>query len=332
MTASPLRVGVVGVGSMGSNHARVYRELQSATLVGVADADAERAETVAEAYDTQAMDPIELLDAVDAVSIVVPTSHHVAVATEALRRDVDVLVEKPFVVDVDAGRELVDLAEARDLVLQVGHIERFNPAIRTLSRFAAGLDVLAMTAMRLGPPVARHIDVNPVLDLMIHDIDIMRSLVDAPVESVSAAQVVGEPYVSATLTFETGVVGTLLASRVTQQKVRTLSLTTPESHVTVDYISQSVDIHRQSLPEYLETESGVGFRHQSIVERPATEHAEPLKLELESFLDAVRDRGEPEVTGADGLAAVEIAGRIMASANVPAVVPLEAVDGTVPNR
>lgn len=305
-----LSVGVIGVGSMGRNHTRVYQELPSADLVGVTDVDGQRAHEVANAFDTRARGMDSLLNDVDAVSIAVPTQYHYEIAREAIEAGVHVLVEKPFVDRLEHGRILTERAKDLGVTLQVGHIERFNPAIRTLADIVPDLDIIAFDAKRLGPPVDREIDVNPVLDLMIHDIDVVRSVVDGDVAGVSATHSNGDPYVTATLEFENNVVGTLTASRITQQKIRHLSITAREGQVTVDYINQSIEIHRQSLPEYIEQNGDVRFRHQNIVEHPTVENGEPLKTELDSFIKASTTATEPVVTGEDGLAAIRIANRI----------------------
>jgi predicted dehydrogenase len=313
-TAEQIDVGVVGVGSMGRQHARVYDELQGATLVGVADAEQHRAGELAIEYRTTAMETRDLLDAVDAVSIAVPTDQHYAIARAAIERDVAVLVEKPFVSNRSEGRKLVEQARRRDVTLQVGHIERFNPAVRALSEMANELDVVAATTSRLGPPIDRGITVDAVFDLMIHDIDVLLSLVDAPVESISAAGAAGEPYVVATLTFENGVVGRLTASRMTQQKVRELTVSARDCRVVVDYLEQSIVVHRESVPEYIESSGGLKHRHSKVVEQPPVEQSEPLRNELEAFLDCVRTGEEPVVTGEDGLRSIAIAQSIVEAA------------------
>jgi len=308
-----LSVGVVGVGSMGRNHARVYQELPTVDLVGVADAKVDRALDVADAYGTTAMDPHVLLEKVDALSIAVPTRYHYATAGEAIDAGVSVLVEKPFVDRPANGEELIERAREMGVTLQIGQVERFNPAVRALAEFATDLDIIAMDARRLGPPVERDIDVSPVLDLMIHDIDVLRSLVEPEMADLSATAADDDDYVTATLDFQSGVVGTLTASRVTQQKVRTLSITARECRVTVDYIDQSVEIHRQSLPTWVERNGDIAYRHQNVVEHPTVENGEPLKAELGAFAEAVRTGETPVVTGEDGLAAVRIANRIEAA-------------------
>lgn len=305
-----LRAGVVGVGSMGSHHARVYNELPDVELVGVADAAASRAEATAETYGTVALDRDELFEQVDVASIAVPTEYHHEVATSALDRDVSVLVEKPFVSDVEQGRDLVRRARERGLTLQVGHIERFNPVVDVLADLLPDLDVIAVSARRLGPPVDRDGNDDIVMDLMVHDIDVVLSLVDRDLEAVAAMSARGEDHVTAQMQFEGDVVGTLTASRVTQEKIRDLAITARDCRVDVDYMDQSVEIHRHSAPEY-ETDNGdVRFRHESIVERPSVDSGEPLKRELRSFADAVRNGGEPQVTGRDGLRAISVADQI----------------------
>jgi predicted dehydrogenase len=310
----PFSVGVIGVGSMGRHHARVYDELASAELVGVADADEETARTLANEYRTAAMDADELLQTVDAVSVAVPTSSHYAIAREAIERDVAVLVEKPFVEKPSHGRDLVDRARRRDVPLQVGHVERFNPAVRAARDVIDELELIGVCADRLGPPVDRDITDDAVLDLMIHDIDLLLSIVDAPVESVDAVEAGGDPFIVATIRFENGVLGRLTASRVTQEKVRHLTMSARECRVIVDYLDQSVAIHRDSMPAYVESDDGLRYRHSSVTEELAVEGGEPLRNELQAFLGCVATASDPPVTGEDGLRALELARTIVEEA------------------
>jgi len=307
---SPLRAGVVGVGSMGRNHARVYRELAGVDLVGVADRDARAADRVAAEYGTHAVETDTLLAAADLVSVAVPTAAHVAVVEECIDVGVHALVEKPFVTDVERGRALARRARAADVVLQVGHVERFNPAVQTLANVVADLDVLAVDADRLGPPVDRDLGTGVALDLMIHDVDVVRSLVSGEPRSVSAIGTADGDYATACVRFDDGVVASFTASRVTQRKVRRLGVTATECRVSVDYTDQSVEIHRSAAPTYVEDDGDVRHRMESVVERPVVENGEPLKAELASFVETVRTGGEPVVTAEDGLRAVEIAQRV----------------------
>jgi predicted dehydrogenase len=311
-----LDVGVVGVGSMGLNHARVYEQLRRANLVGVTDANADRAETVAARVGTEALRTDELLSRVEAVSVATPTEYHAPVVESCLDRGVHVLVEKPFVGSPERGRTLLSRAEAEDLIVQVGHVERFNPAVTELSRIAEDLAPIAVEARRLGPPpdVDRELD-DVVLDLMIHDIDVVQSLVSHPVVDVSAVGAADGQYTSAQLQFADGTAASLTASRVTQQKVRELAVTTEECYVELDYIEQSIEIHRRSRPAYLESEGQLSYRHEGITERPLIQTGEPLKLELESFVETVESGDRPRVTGRDGVRAVALANTISQSAS-----------------
>ena len=310
MSEEPLRAGVVGVGSMGQNHARVYDEIRPTTLAGVYDADGERAAEVAAEHETTAMDLPDLLEACDLVTVAVPTEYHYDVARECIEHGVHVLVEKPFVDDAAKGRELIDMADRNDVVVQVGHIERFNPAVATLQQFVDDLDIISVTARRLGPPIDREIDDSVVLDLMIHDIDIVLDLVDGELTRVDAVSAEGGSYASANLSFDSGVVGQLTASRVTQEKVRELTITAHECRVKVDYIDQTVDIHRSSTPEFLREDGDVHYRHETLVERVTVDRHEPLKEELRSFAEAAAAGTEPEVTAEDGLRVLDTAAAI----------------------
>lgn len=317
MSEPQLPVGVIGVGNMGQHHARVYTESPGVDLVGVVDENTERSREVATEYSTRSLDRATILERAEAVSIAVPTRAHAPIAREAIDAGVGILIEKPFVREPAVGRDLIERARERGVVLQVGHIERFNPAMQTLTDVLANLDVIAIDARRLGPPIDRDVDRSVAFDLMIHDIDIVLSLLGTEPQSISAVGCRDNRHVTTTLQFGDGIVGTLTASRLTQQKVRECWITTSECLVVVDYIEQTVRIHRHSLPEYVESAGGVRYRHESITERPTVENGEPLKHELLSFVDAVRNGTEPVVTGIDGLRALELVRQIDTLATDP---------------
>ncbi|WP_148414101.1 Gfo/Idh/MocA family protein [Haloferax sp. KTX1] len=306
MTDEPVRAGVIGVGSMGQNHVRVYDELGDTELVGVYDVDDDRAASVADDYGTTARSMDDLLDEADVVSVVVPTQFHYENAKRALESDVHVLVEKPFVEDPANGQELIDIADERDLALQVGHIERFNPAVRTLRDLVDDLDIHAVSTERLGPPIDRAIDDTVVMDLMIHDLDIVLDIVDGAVDSYDAAGTPDCRYANANLTFDSGVAASLTTSRVTQEKVRGLTISAADCRVKVDYIDQSIEIHRSSVPTYIDDESLVRHRHENFVETLAVEQVEPLKSELRSFANAARTGSDPVVDGEQGLRVLKL--------------------------
>jgi len=299
--------GVVGVGSMGQHHARVYGSLPNVELAGVSDVDDEQAAEVAAEHGTRALERSELLETADAVSVAVPTQFHYEIARECLTSGTDVLVEKPFVRTLANGRELVRLAEEHDRILQVGHIERFNPAVRTLADILTDQEIIALKCERLGPPTGRDIDDSAVLDLMIHDIDIVLAIVGESPTSITGAGVRGNQHATATLQFGSDVIAELTASRLTQRKVRKLDIVTEESLINVDYIDRSIEIHRASTPEYVSEDDDVRYRHGSVVERPMVDSEEPLRNELSSFVESVRTRSEPKVTGEDGIEALHIA-------------------------
>ena len=301
-----IAVGVIGVGVMGTKHARVLSEMQDVDLIGIADVDGHRAARVANSYGTRALPAAEVISEADAVVIAVPTATHYEIAVECLSAGTHILVEKPFVADPAEGRELIRLANETDLTLQVGHIERYNPAVEALFDFVDPSDIVALSANRLGPPVERGLSDNVVTDLMIHDIDVVLSLMSTNPVAVSGLIGHEGKYASVLLEFPEDVVGTLTASRVTQRKIRSLEVTTPERLFSVDYLDQSVRIHRRSRPSYAEADDDVRYRHESVIERPLIQSAEPLKLELESFLQSVETGESPRVTGEDGLQALSV--------------------------
>jgi predicted dehydrogenase len=315
-----IKVGVVGVGHLGSLHARVYSQLDSCELVGVHDADPARAEDVAGAFATASFPALdELLERADAVSLATPTSTHHEIGIHCLERDVHLLVEKPIARTVDEARGLVDAARERSLVLQVGHIERFNAAVR------AAMDVLEapkfIEVHRLGVFVPRGTDVAVVLDLMIHDIDLILATVGAEVRGIEA---VGVPVLSpsidianARLSFEDGCVANITASRVSREKVRKIRFFQSDAYITVDTLAPRAQVfRRKSLPaETLrrissgEIEGGL----EDIVdyEDLPLDDAEPLRLELSSFVEAAAGGGAPLVSGEDGLRALSVALEIL---------------------
>ena len=304
--SQPVAVGVIGVGNMGANHARVLNESSDAGLVGVADADAERAHTIAAEYNTSVLDTDTLLEAVDAVVVAVPTHGHFDVACRAIDAGCHILVEKPFVTDPKQGRELVRGAADAGVQLQVGHIERFNPAVAALFDLVDPTEIVAVRADRLGPPLGRSLEDDVVIDLMIHDIDIVLALMGSTPTEIAGMSNEDGRYASVLCRFNEGVVCTLTASRMTQRKVRRLEVTTREQLLVVDYLDQSLHIHRRSRPEYRQMNADVRYRHESVVERPIIESTEPLKRELDAFLSAVQTGDRPAVDGAAALESMRV--------------------------
>jgi len=216
-TQDQINTGVIGTGNMGRHHARVYNELPDSNLVGVYDIDADQAEKVAAKHGTESLEFEELLERVDAVSVAVPTLHHYDTVKQCLERGVHVLVEKPFVDNRSQGEELIEIAEENNVQIQVGHIERFNPAVVALQDIVPDIDIINIDAERLGPPLDRDMEDSVVEDLMIHDIDILLWLINSEVSSISTFDS-DEAYTTANFQFEDGTIARLTASRVTQRR------------------------------------------------------------------------------------------------------------------
>jgi predicted dehydrogenase len=307
MSADRIRVAVVGVGEFGRNHVRVYRELQQAELVGIVDSNAERAASVAAEFGTVALPDIEALEGkVDAVSLAVPTASHARVGCELLRRGMDVLVEKPMAASLAEADELIAAARASRRILQIGHLERFNPAVIAVESIMRR--PLFFEVHRLGIFSPRSLDIDVIFDVMIHDLDILLALVKEPVTDLKA---VGIPVVTGKvdiahvrLEFAGGAVANITASRVSTERVRKMRFFQEQEYVSLDYTRQ--DALRVSVKK-------PGPEPDFSFEKLVTEPKEPLRAELESFLESVRTRKAPRVDGAAGRAALELAERVAAS-------------------
>lgn len=301
-----LRAGVIGVGHLGQHHARLYASLSEAQLVGVTDQSLDRAQAIAAKYGAKVFRGIdELLSQVDLVSIAVPTSLHYAVAKTCLQAGKHVLVEKPIAVQAAEAHELVQLAAQRDCRLQVGHSERFNP-IMQLMRPHIGRP-LFIECHRLSSFGERGTDVDVVLDLMVHDLDLVLSMNPGPVEDVQAAGVaVLTPTIdiaNARIQFKQGCVANLTASRVSLNKMRRLRLFQRDNYLAIDFQSRHGMICRR--------ETGTDAKPSVGVEQFQGGDDEPLKLQIESFLQSIRTGSRPVVSGEDGAAVVELAHQVL---------------------
>ena len=309
---SKLRVGVIGVGSLGQHHARVFTEIKNVELVGVADSDPQRAIEIAAKHKTQAFpDYRELLEQTQAVSVVVPTSLHYEVAKQVIAFGNHLLLEKPITSRIAEAEELVELAEKRSIKLQIGHIERFNPAIRAASDHINDPKFIECT--RIAPFVSRGSDVPVVLDLMIHDIDIILSFVRSPIKSISAIgfNLVSEKedIANARLEFANGCVANVTASRISVKKERKIRFFQRNAYINVDYMKPEVKVYKlKGEPKgVLDLSKMVDYQELKI------DKVEPLKAELSAFVDCVVHGREPLVTGQDGLMALKVAGDILAT-------------------
>ena len=315
-----LRVGVIGVGHLGRFHTRVYSELSSCELVGVYDDNGDRSGVIADEFSTRPFDSMsELLNSVEAVSIAVPTMAHHRIGMQCLKSGVHTLIEKPIAATVSEAEELVAAAEERDLRLQIGHIERFNQAVRAaLSEIDSPMFV---EAHRLGVFAPRGTDVPVVLDLMIHDIDLILTAVDSPLERIDA---VGVPVLSpnvdianARLTFADGCVANLTASRVSRERIRKIRFFQPDAYISIDCMAPKAEIFRKkkvSPERLLEIATGKiegGLDDVVDFAAPAMDGADALEMELASFLRSVSRGESPAVSGEDGLKALEVATEIL---------------------
>jgi predicted dehydrogenase len=302
-----IRVAVAGAGEFGRNHARVYCEIEGADLIGVYDQDARRAAAVAKEFQTEVLSTLEELHGrADAVSVAVPTIAHAEVGCQLMEMGLDVLVEKPMAVNLAEADVLLRSAKKNKRILQVGHVERFNPAVIAVEPILNR--PLFFEVHRLGVFTPRSLDVDVIYDLMIHDLDILLALVKEPVTEVKA---VGIPVLTdkvdiahARLEFVGGAVANVTASRVSTERVRKMRFFQQHEYISLDYARRDalrVGVKKPGpQPEF-------GFQK---LDAPATE---PLRAELEAFVDAVRTRKEPKTNGAAGRAALELASRVMAS-------------------
>jgi predicted dehydrogenase len=302
-----LKAAVVGVGSLGQHHARVYTQLPGVELVGVADVNESQAKAVAHkckcAYTTDFRD---LVNQVDVVSVVVPTAHHFEVAKAFLGQGKHVLLEKPMTTTVEEADELIRLAQARQCCLQIGHIERFNEAIQELKKIIH--EPRFIEVHRLGPFSKRNNDIGVVLDLMIHDLDIIMDLVGAGVDKVEAVGVkiltAHEDIANARLTLANGCVANLSASRASVETKRKIRIFSPDSYISIDYQKQELVIFKLKKDRPRDESNLLNMIDR---EKLTFGKKEPLMIELSAFVHAVRSGGLPEVTATHGREALAVA-------------------------
>jgi predicted dehydrogenase len=317
-----LRIGVIGTGHLGSLHAKMLAEITSAELVGVYDIEKGRADKVAAETRCRAFSTLEeLLAGVQAVIIAATTRSHFGIAQLALGRGIHAFIEKPITETIDQARTLVEVAEARGLKLQVGHIERFNPAILALEQYK--VQPMFVESHRLAQFNPRGSDVAVVLDLMIHDIDLILSLVKSRVTRIDANGVAvvsqSEDIANARLQFANGCVANVTASRISQNKMRKMRLFQLDSYISIDFSQGLAEVFRlvdegdtSVRPTMLLGKIDQGERKRLIVyEQPEVKEVNALKHELELFVESVRENREPPVTGRDGLQALEVAQEIL---------------------
>lgn len=303
--AEPLNAVVVGAGALGRHHARVYAQHEKIRLLAIIDIDERARRELSTQWNCQGLASLdELRERADLASVVVPTVSHAEVALRLIERGVPVLVEKPITLTVEEGRRLVEAAARRNVPIQVGHIERFNPAVIELGRHLR--TPLFIESHRLGPPTPRVQDIGVVLDLMIHDLDLILNLVRSEIESIDAAGVPvltpREDIANARLRFQSGCIANVTVSRVTPERQRKIRFFQKDTYLSLDLLKPDLQIYRKV--------NGPGGSVNIEFEHPVLTNREPLALEIDSFIDCVEHRQEPLVTGPDGVRALELAQKI----------------------
>ncbi|MEO5376495.1 MAG: Gfo/Idh/MocA family oxidoreductase [Magnetococcus sp. DMHC-6] len=310
-----VRIGVVGTGRMGQHHLRVYDLLKGVELVGLYDPNEPLATETAQRYGCQQFDSLEALARqVDAVSVAVPSGLHAQIGCQLLDLGIHCLIEKPMATTAQDCLELIHAAQRGKAILLIGHVERFNPAVRQLSSILPrNHEIYAIDARRMSAASSRITDVDVVSDLMIHDLDIALALVNKPIRDLTAKGLsingsVGEDYVSALLQFEGGTLVSLTASRITQNKIRELQLSTNLGFITLNYATQDLFIYRQGYggAHVLQSEVDVGYRLDLAIDRIFVRSEEPLMAELRHFVHCVQEGMTPLVTGQQAYEAMQL--------------------------
>jgi len=298
----PLRIAVIGVGHLGQHHARIYDEFEGIDLVGVADIDENQGRKISRKHHTKYVEDFrDLMPEIDAASVVVPTEHHYSVGKTLMKNDIDCLIEKPMVQNLKEAEELYQLSCDRDVLLQVGHIERFNTAFDAARDYID--DPRYIEVNRLGPFTERSIDIGVVLDLMIHDIDIILSFMDSPLREIKSVGVSVlsdyEDLTNTRLEFENGCVANLTASRMSMESRREIKIFQDKNYVSLDYMDQDVKVWR--------LKNGKANSMDDVeVYKPHVENGESLKRELSHFVKCIREGREPVVSGNEGRDAIKV--------------------------
>lgn len=320
-TSDKIKLGVVGVGQMGSHHARISSNLRHGELVGVYDPNQKAARDVAATYGIIAFPTLEdLCQSVDAVIIATPTTAHHSAAMTCIKAGKHLLIEKPIAATLEEGEEICAAAHNKGVILQAGHIERFNPVYRELEHILQNEEVVAFSAQRLSPHTEQAKDISVVLDLMLHDLDILLALTDglkgAPqpmvVQAFGRAIDVPKPnYVQAQVLFETGLIASLTASKITQDKIRTVEVHCKDCFIKADFLHREIEIFRKVMSNYYIKQSNtVGYKQSGLIEQVHVPRNEPLAVELEHFVESVRLRKDPIVSGYDGLRVLQLAMKV----------------------
>ncbi len=293
-----LKVGVIGVGHMGQYHVNVLLSIPQVHFVGIYDKDNLRSEEVSKKFNIPKVNDVEqIIKDSEALVIAVPTKFHYEVGKICLEEGKHILIEKPMTETVEQAQNLVNLASEKGLILQVGHVERFNGAIMEMKKIIS--NPYLIEAKRLAPFNPRITDVGVVLDLMIHDLDILLNLISSPIRTIYArgykALTNYEDVASALIQFESGTIANLIASRVTQKKIRTLTISQEKSYVVLDFAAQDIDIYRMASSAYLMTKEELKYKQEAFIEKIYVHKDNPLRLEHLHFIKCIQGLEEPLV-------------------------------------
>ena len=312
-----IKVAVIGAGVMGKNHLKTYKNLPNVELIGVYDIFPEAAENAAKMFGIKAFSSMEeVAKSVNAVSVVTTSTTHADVGEFFLNHGIHCLIEKPLATTEEECMRLINAAKKNNVTLLVGHIERFNPAVEQMSKILSDTSkIRSLTAQRMSAASGRITDVDVAMDLMIHDIEVIQSLVKSPVVNVQACSVKtadkpeGKDYISALLEFENGTTANLTASRITQARVRTLTVTTDTNYIDMDFINQSINVHSQGRMPYVNQESipdWMNYGLKGSVEQLFIPTNQPLSAELSHFMACIRGEATPRITGENALNALRV--------------------------
>jgi predicted dehydrogenase len=307
-----VKVGVIGLGRMGQQHCRIYSSLRRAQLMGVCDINPEIGRQAARRFDVPFFsNPDDLIESVEAISLVTPTPAHFDIAMRCLERGLPVLIEKPIAETIEQAEKLVKLVETKGLICQIGHIERFNPAYVELKNVLDGMTLLAVNFRRLSAYAGSNTDVDVALDLMIHDADLVLDLIGKKPSSITAAGISAYgkavDYATAQLQFENGPLLSMTASRLTEEKIRSVDVTTLDAFLEANLLNKAVTLHRRTISQYLNSsKQNIKYRQESIIESVLVPVVEPLLSELQHFIDCVIENKKPLVTPRDGLNALQL--------------------------
>lgn len=312
-----IRVAVIGAGMMGKNHLKTYKTLNNVELVGVYDIFPDAAKAAAETFGIKAFSSMEEVAAnVDAVSVVTTSVTHADVGEFFLTRKIHCMMEKPLATTEEECNRLIKAAKDNNVVLLVGHIEQFNPAVEQMHRLLSDTSkIRSLTAQRMSAASGRITDVDVAMDLMIHDAEIILSLVKSPVKSINASAVKtpdhasGKDYITALIEFENGVTANVTASRITQARVRTLAVTTDTNYIDMDFINQGINVHTQGRMPYVNQEEIPEWMHYGLkgsVEQLFIPTNQPLQAELNHFINCVNGLETPRITGEAALEALRV--------------------------